>query len=250
MDTDTKVFDKIRALIRKAESSEHEGEAEAFADAAARIALKNAIDLSTLGDSQGADDFGTFKYEMHMPYRKDKLGMLNGMLAVVGAYLYYSNMRGTGKGGYFRVTIIGRKRVVESVWITFNSLCIQLDTAMLSYVDPASAAAAENPEHWADHKGYLGTQKKKYRRSFAVGFTGSVIDRWQKMKRTMEDEIPGSGLVLLSDYQRAKDAVTVSLGKRSRSSIREGRAGAQAGNMADIGGTRLPTGPAAICSGV
>lgn len=256
-DQTTKLFDRIRALMAKAEATEFDGEREAFEAKAAAMMAEHAISREQLGDVLDSDPMETHYFharDLHQlvtvkpnsfyvfdyipsTYRPQ---MWHGFMSVArecfGLWCYYS---GSKKYGY--IAVVGRRSQIEAFKATMRLLRIQAHREL--------SKPMPEDEYW-DHRS-KAAQTKNYRRGVAIGFYRGVVDRFRSEVREHDRESGSNTLpALRSDVRQAQDWANIrtvngtgaSFG--SGSGIAAGRSAgfASGGTTAGVGGGRSSLG--------
>lgn len=253
---------KIQGLLRKAEGTDNENEAEAFYAKAQDLMLRYAIDEARLRDLEGAQaakakpvkitvDFDWF-------YAQAKIRMISLIAKANRCKVIINPMAQRLDRKARQVYVIGYERDVENVQILFVSILLQATRAgKAEYKVRLSAKAfdhAAEPGWSGDYctvchepirEGRSGFTHKvegqtKFLTSFIYGYAETVGQRLMERNDAMRREDPtGMALVDLS-RERVDEAVNEffpSLGRGRKTSIRGTGwgAGQRAGHNADIG---------------
>lgn len=217
---------KVRALLERAASTEHDGEAESCREAAERLMVKYSIDAALLENKEGYKTKPTsFKCEMFAPYGKEK-GYLLFRISEV-----FSCTTIDIRNGDFHV--FGFESDLDMVWTLWESLQTQMVLELA-------------PHNYEDIT---------FKRSFMRAFANRVHDRLEEFYRAAVSESGGGTDLVLRDRKKDVDSAVrdeyPSL-TRSRSKSRRNNYGAhhghQAGGRADIGlaGNKVSAGSRSI----
>ena len=256
MTNSSKITARIRALLAKANSTGYDAEADAFAAKAAALALRHAIDLSTIGSDDDSSDFVTIIHDAPKGlFNRPKRSLLNSMCESLGVFLYGSSRPdGFTKTGRRRprvntLHLCGRKSTVETVWAIYLSLCVQADQELLAYDPPIPNIGGGDTPSWLTRR--LAADRRSARAAFIGGYVSTVADRWAEQHDRAEAEVPGVGLMMASDFDQAKRITAdagIQLGETSVR-FRSNAAGIAAGNRARLGGPSVTAGQRSIGAG-
>lgn len=220
--TDQKLFDRIRALLAKAESTKNEHEAEAFFEKAQDMMRKHAIDelaLQAAGDVK-AERIVILKHPIAVrdEIKLAKQYLLNGICGANRCRLL------TG-GAY--VTVVGYESDAEFCLLLWQSALLQF-------------AAARGPA-WRAYQAAGGTLSRfRWVNGFATGFAARCVER---LTTATQEAVAGTALEL---YDRGKDAdafiaenfKTKVVATRKHYDVEAGEQGRAAGDRADLSGGR------------
>lgn len=243
-DVPDNLLDRVRKLLDKAAS---EGvtpaEAEALTGKAAEMMAKYGIDRARLAASRPETDKpGSKAIFCDNPWGREKSALLGGLAKALRCQAIATTIRRTQSP---RVMVYGYASDLERLDILFTSLLLQMTHAVIAEAHPGASRA--------------------WRHAFLLGFAARVAGRVQAAEdraridaeNPTEDGCGGNGasmdLVLASREelvaQLVADKVPDLQTKRRTSyvSSTDGlSAGRAAGARADIGGTKIGGGPAAI----
>lgn len=230
MATDQSIAAKISALLAKAESTEHEGERDLLLAKAAELQNKYAIadELLARSGQKAREQVARERVceERNTPLVKAKRELIVGLA-----------------GLYRCTTVMGPRRAYIEVWghdsdrafvlKMFNSLCLQMQTAM---------ARDEREAYTNNIKGW--------RVSYAHGYVRRVYSRLHAAQaKERQVETPGNALVLadrtslVTKEMNAFYSDTLKKGRRYKDNAAANTGGFLAGraaaNEADLGGTRV-----------
>lgn len=245
MNNHERIYDKIRALLAKAESTEYPDEAAIYTAKAQELIATHAIDMALLQEHDGKGQVVTRILNIARPYPKEKYLLLSGVAranncrAILGVDLDEAMQRieegslDSSKGKL--ATVIGYESDLDAVELLFASLLVQAVNEMFGY--------GVQINEWGENR------TKSFRRSFLYQFAWRVGDRLAEAAESVRDEAAEShGPALLPVLASRADAVDEALKERFpntstlRTSVtnRHGvAAGDAAGKRADIGSTRL-----------
>ena len=233
---------KVRALLAKAEQTDFPDEADTYLGKAAMLIAKWELDEAMVWEHTPSDRRAapiTAMVGIPAPYA----GRKSVLLGVVGEANGCRVIRVGHSSEGHRFAVIGFAHDVEVTELLFSSLLVQMTRAML----------AERPP------GSNGTATAQWRRSFIVAFSNRVGARL-----TVAREVAGAAqqqsaaggerpmTLVLADRSRLVDDETRQQFPRLRSSYvsagssaARARAGAVAGNRAELG-DHLKPGPKAL----
>lgn len=252
MSTDTKLQDKIAALLRKAERTDNQKEAEAFAAKAEELILKWGIDRAMLQDKEGRRE-EIVQRKMTFPgakgqTRKDWLYLcfyvglgLGGLEMVTTAHQDEETGRYTDK--MKDMIIVGHETDVDAAMWLMSSILLQAQTAVARFwrnqMDSVYMFGAPP-----------ASVRSKAKSSFMSGYGTTVRNRLIKLRTRMEAEAgTGTELVLFDRSAAVKKAfgemfpnVTSGRGRRGTTDSNAYHNGADAGHSADLGQKRFSGG--------
>lgn len=230
----------IRALLAKAEATPYPAEAEAFTAKAtelmARFAVDEALLWATAPSSSSAPVESTI--ELLRPFVTQKAVLVHAVATTLGCRSLRIGRLPDNSGE--RVALIGFAPDVAMVETLVTSLFLQLTSAMTA-TGAAPAGTASQVAAW--------------RRSFIMGFTGTVTERLEADRRRAVAETEAtaapstagastavvlrerSGAVEDELHRRYPNIRTARVSAGTSAAGR--RAGTSAGRRADLGGTRL-----------
>ncbi len=248
VDAQASYADKIAKLLRQAEGTDSEAEAEAFTAKAQALMVKYAITEELLARAEGRQ-----VQDVIVTERVTYTGIFSRALFDIGWSIVRANdckgliyKRGTDTV----LTVIGFKSDVTNVKVLDASLQVQASTAM---------------QRWyrrQDVVGYTPMMKAKMRREFLFGFAQGLFTKLDRAKKVgidvaVADETTRTGdadgarkstdLVLLSKKERVTDWMDNEYGSALRTVRRNYSsggyaarvAGTQAGMNADVGNPRV-----------
>lgn len=237
MNNNSKIIDRVRAMLAKAEATNFPEEAELFAQKAHELIARHMLTEADLGSgSTTVRTFGrrTLWLEQN-GYVLVRRHLLSNVCAAYGAtFVYRAEVYREGRY-WTEIDLFARDDYLLAVEVLFQTL----DTQALR----------------------LMTSKRglRNRRSWYAGFAQAIGDRLHEVNRVTDDDAGGALLPLLaSDLAGARRAMDETFDNlrtvRGRGApinpyaAGEGRA---AGQTADIGGSRIerPTSPAALRPG-
>lgn len=245
MNHNERIYDKIRALLAKAESTDYPDEAAIFTAKAQELIATHAIDMALLEEREGRGQVITRIINIARPYPKEKYLLLSGVAranncrAILGVDLDEAMQRieeGTFDSSKGKLaTVIGYESDLEAVELLFASLLVQAVNEMLGH--------GVQVNQWGENR------TKSFRRSFLYQFAWRVGDRLSEAATAVRDEATEShGEALLPVLASRADAVDEAVKERfpNTTSLRTSvtnyagvAAGDAAGRRADIGTTRL-----------
>lgn len=257
----TPIIDKISALLTKAERTTNEHEAEAFFEAAQRLATKYAIDQATIEEARRASGEDAMKLanKVFTMGKRRQFGLYT-YVELFASIAYANDVQVAVTPDSTKVYAYGYDTDIAIVETLFNSLLIQMTQASASYI---ARGEYKNETVWRDGywENYGGTRGREWveagykpvhgstaRMSFQKAFAQRVGQRlWAARQYAMNQvrqESPGTGAELVlarkSDVVKAFASKFMGKGKytggqgatESRDAKRAGRA---AGDKARIG---------------
>ena len=244
MNDEHEVLAKIRKILAKAEDpAATPAEAETYTAKAAELMAAYGIDRALLAEeSPGSDVVGDRVVVCEPPYALDKAALLSSVAFELRCRAV-RRIRYVGPKATKQVSIhlFGYDSDLMRVEILFTSLLLQAQTALVRATPPPWETLAA------------------YRRSWLAGFTAAITRRLreaeERARRAAESRTgPGAGdtggvrrsldLVLVDRVQAVSAAVDaeyprLGTARGRRLSGSGGRSGWQAGQRADLGGTRV-----------
>lgn len=178
-EVDTRILERVRMLLAKAESTNFTAEAETFTAGAQALMARHSIDVALLaadGHDDGTDggDGGPQgrRIGIDTPYDGPKASLLTAVAAANRCRMVWTRELGFG-------TVIGYEADLEGVELLFTSLLVQANTAML----------AEGSR--ADHRGRSRT--RAFRSSFLTAYAHRIGKRLSEVAQAeMESAAPGA----------------------------------------------------------
>jgi hypothetical protein len=120
----SRVLNRIRTLLAKAEATEFAAEAEAFTAKAQDLMTRHAVDEALLGAAEdGAIDIRGVRVPIHNPYAGEQVSLLNQVARSNRCRAVWNKPLGL-------VTLLGTPVDVDQVEMLFTSLLIQATRAM------------------------------------------------------------------------------------------------------------------------
>ncbi|HEY1488561.1 MAG TPA: DUF2786 domain-containing protein [Micromonosporaceae bacterium] len=226
------ILDKVRKLLAKAEDPAcTTAEAEAFNAKAAELIAKFGVDRALLAEADPTSDIvGDRVIDLPAPYAADKCSLLAGIATELRCRAV---QRRDSRG--FAIHLFGFDSDLERVELVFTSLLVQASQALA--VQPAPP--------WEN--------VAAYRRSWLAGFTYAVVMRLRATEAraaTVAAPTEGGGrsvALVLADRsvhvaQRVSEAYPKLRFAGPRRLAGSGRRqGYNAGQRADLGGTKITT---------
>ncbi|CAM3430452.1 DUF2786 domain-containing protein [Nocardioides dubius] len=242
--SDHPILAKIRKLLAKAENdAATPQEAEAYTAKAAELIAAYGIDQALL-DADRATSAGTGDRVLNLdpPYARDKADLLATVSAHYGCQAVQIAER-TPDGTRWALHLFGHDADLERTELLFTSLLLQAATWMVRAPVPRGESAAA------------------FRRSWLAGFRGAIGTRLaaaeeaarQRADAVRAPGLPSTSLVLADRAALVTEALhrtypRLRAARRRQLSGSGARDGWQAGERADLGGTRLGNarGPATL----
>jgi hypothetical protein len=179
----SRMLNRIRTLLAKAEATEFAGEAETFTAKAQDLMTRHAIDETLLRASRhGAIDIRGVRVHVHNPYAGEKVALLNQVARANRCRAVWNKPLGL-------VTVLGTPLDVDQVEMLFTSLLIQATRAMAE----AGTRRAGSFDRSAS-----------FRRSFLMAYAVRIGER---LTETSEAAAATYGAELVPVLQRQTDAV-------------------------------------------
>ena len=173
---DTRLLDKVRALLAKAESTEFPEEAESLTAKAQELMARYAIDHAMLGRASagaggsGSDTPGGRRLAVDDPYAHGKALLLAAVATANRCCTVWSD-------AYGFATVVGFGSDIDIVELLYVSLLVQATRAM-------TAAGAVR-----DSAGRSRT--RSFRQSFLISFAGRIGERLAAATRVATEEAGG-----------------------------------------------------------
>ncbi|MCM3882905.1 DUF2786 domain-containing protein [Frankia sp. R82] len=165
---DTRILDKVRALLAKAESTEFADEAEALTAKAQQLMARHSIDEALLAAGQGSREEPTGRrVGIDNPYEMAKATLLDVVADANRCRTVWSKHLGHS-------TVIGFEPDLDAVELLYTSLLLQATTAM-------TRAGARQ-----DRAGRSRT--RSFRQSFLASFAMRIGERLRAASEQVRDE--------------------------------------------------------------
>lgn len=195
---------RVRALLAKAESTEHESEAMAFTAKAQELITKHAIDLAVVqGERPLIESPHLIRVPLDAPYVDAKALLLQTVAA-------HTRCRTLLHSDLAMSSVIGYPTDLEAVELLFTSLLVQAQRAL------AEASAGAPPG--------TRTRSQSFRAAFLHGFTGRIGERLGEVNRlAYADAQAGTFLpVLRSQSDRVDAFIAERFGRTVEKAVRGG----------------------------
>lgn len=249
-----KMLDKVRGLLAKAESTEHEAEAEAFFAKAYELIQTYAIDETDLRDAGGDDPIDTEKVWLPEPYSRAKVEIAFALSRHLGCYVVYdSHILDVHRDGQGRLTqsrergrnihVTGTATNREAFKLVLTSLLTQCAGQVLrinkKYIQEHAEDFAVRRTSYGES--YLTLPSTKTARDqFIVGFGRGVQAQLRTASKDENTGMSKPGALALRDaYQVAQDEYLDGNRVGTGNSKSGNRAGRAAGKRADVGRPRV-----------
>jgi hypothetical protein len=156
--TDTRVLNRIRALLAKAESTTYPAEAETYTAKAQELAARHSIDEALLVARTGDPSVVPFARRLGVdhPYEDEKVSILDGVARANRCHTVWSPELGFA-------TVFGFDADIDAVDVLYTSLLIQAHRAMAQTEPPGGKAGR--------------ARLRTFRRSFLVAFAVRIGER-------------------------------------------------------------------------
>jgi hypothetical protein len=165
----SRVYEKIRALLAKAESTDSDAEAEAFTEKAQQLIARHSLNEALLARTgQGKREPEALRVVVERPYEQPKSELLAQIANANHCRPVY-----WPAGGF--TTLIGDRDDLRSVELLFNSLLVQA-TAAMTRADSAAAKAGTS-------------QTRSFRQSFLASFAWRIGERLRESAADTEREV-------------------------------------------------------------
>ena len=119
----SRMLNRVRTLLAKAEATEFAAEAETFTAKAQDLMTRHAVDEALLRVSENAIDIRGVRVHVHNPYAGEKVSLLNQVARANRCRAVWNKPLGL-------VTVLGTPIDVDQVEMLFTSLLIQATRAM------------------------------------------------------------------------------------------------------------------------
>ncbi|MDT0213681.1 DUF2786 domain-containing protein [Rothia sp. ARF10] len=171
---DSRVLERVRMLLAKAESTTFEAEAETFTAGAQALMSRHSIDVALLSERDAGAGEGAprgRRIGIETPYDGPKASLLTAVAAANSCRMVWTRALGFG-------TVVGFESDLESVELLFTSLLVQANSRML----------AEGSR--ADQRGRSRT--RAFRSSFLTAYAQRIGERLREV-RDAETEAAAPG---------------------------------------------------------
>ncbi|KGN42652.1 DUF2786 domain-containing protein [Knoellia aerolata] len=169
-DVDSRILERVRMLLAKAESTTFAAEAETFTAGAQALMARHSIDAALLTAERGGASLEGGprgrRIGIDTPYDGPKASLLTAVASANNCRMVWTRELGFG-------TVVGFEADLESVELLFTSLLVQANSAML----------AEGSR--ADHRGRSRT--RAFRSSFLTAFAYRIGERLRQVTREAMD---------------------------------------------------------------
>ncbi|MCC3764696.1 DUF2786 domain-containing protein [Glycomyces sp. TRM65418] len=165
----SRVYEKIRALLAKAESTDSDAEAEAFTAKAQQLIARHSLNEALLARTgQGKREPEALRVVVERPYEKPKAELLAQIADANHCRPVY-----WPAGGF--TTLIGDRDDLRSVELLYNSLLVQATAAMTRAGSIAAKAG--------------NSQTRSFRQSFLASFAWRIGERLRASAADTEREV-------------------------------------------------------------
>jgi hypothetical protein len=246
---DQKLLNRVRALLAKAESTDHPAEAEAFTEKAHELMARYGIEQAQLAaDGKITDEITTMQVDMTGSYTAEKTRLLSQIALACRCRAVLYSFPGSSAVAY--VVIVGHRSDLDRIEVIYTSLLLQA-TGQLQHQRPPR-------DIWGEPVSSVAV----YRRSWFTGFSYAVGARLKAIEaraaaqaQTQQASTPGapSTELVLVDRKTKVDAAYNELfsdlptcKSTRRIDPRAYHAGSDAGRRADLGQARVGGQRAAI----
>lgn len=236
-----KIKTKVQKLINQANDRQGQPEAEAFMARAVELMAKYGFEERDLDRADAGDEIISQTIEFSGSYTDMQARLLTGIAQALHCDSFGSKRARSTK--WNSLTLFGKRRHIERVAILFPLLNAQM------------ASQSKNPSL----SGNIFTSTVTQRRSFMLGYIGTITNRLTRMENSAADGTEDSNryaVALVDDAEAAKAALRDHLNERGMS-VGSDRAryradqgamrnGSNAANRADLGQARMGGARAAI----
>ncbi|WP_404383944.1 DUF2786 domain-containing protein [Knoellia locipacati] len=175
-DVDSRILERVRMLLAKAESTTFAAEAETFTAGAQALMARHSIDAALLAAEAGEQSLAGGPHGRRIgidtPYDRPKASLLTAVASANSCRMVWTRELGFG-------TVVGFESDLESVELLFTSLLVQANSAML----------AEGSRE--DHHGRSRT--RAFRSSFLTAYAHRIGERLRQVAREeMESAAPAA----------------------------------------------------------
>lgn len=163
-DVDTRILERVRMLLAKAESTTFAAEAETFTAGAQALMARHSIDVALLSEREpgaSADAPRGLRIGIDTPYDGPKASLLTAVATANSCRMVWTKELGFG-------TVVGFEADLDSVELLFTSLLVQANARML----------AEGSR--ADHLGRSRT--RAFRSSFLTAYAHRIGERLREVR--------------------------------------------------------------------
>lgn len=227
---------KIQALLRKAESTEHQEEADALFAKAQQLMTMWAIDdalLDTAASDTQREEVIEHRVALRKSYYKVDALLLDGVARANNCRVLMTDVK--MDRGVYAAFLLGHRSDVQRVESLFNSLMLQMTMALRQAADEAGIRG--QPQK-IQHPWY-----RSFREGYAVRIAKRLSEANQEAAESHSDD---RALPALQDRSArvdnwVEDNYNVRAGRRSqaRRFLEASMAGRKAADNADIGQTRV-----------
>ena len=157
------ILERVRALLAKAESTDHESEAMAFTAKAQELMTKHAIEQAMIDEAGAAESSpGMIRIPLDAPYADAKALLLQTIAE-------HTRCRSLFLAELALSHVIGYSDDLEAVELLFTSLLVQAQRGLAEASATAPAGAR--------------TRSQAFRSAFLLGFTGRIGERLEEVRR-------------------------------------------------------------------
>ena len=182
---DSRVLEKVRALLAKAESTTFPEEAEALSAKAQELMARHAIEEAMVATAAGVDDEPT---GLRVPIDEPYAGARSVLLSVVASA---NRCRAVWSKQLGFSTVVGFECDLEFVDVLYTSLLVQATSAMV-------AAGSQFDR-------YGRSRTRSFRQSFLLAYAQRIGDRLRAAETAAVEEYGEELLPVLADRSAAVD---------------------------------------------
>ncbi len=177
------ILERVRALLAKAESTEHESEAMAFTAKAQELMTKHAIEQAMIDQADAAQSSpGMIRVPVDAPYADAKALLLQTVAE-------HTRCRSLFLAELALSHVVGYSDDLEAVELLFTSLLVQAQRGLAEASATAPAGAR--------------TRSQAFRSAFLLGFTGRIGERLEEVRRLAYEGADAKGFL---PVLRSRDA--------------------------------------------
>ena len=235
--TESTYVTKINALLRKAESTGSQAEADALFGKAQELMTKWAIDDAMLDQARGKDEQEKIEQRvviLRSNFYDADAGILTSVAVNNQARVLVTERKGEKRGERYAY-IVGFPTDLDRVEMLFTSMMIQMGSALEQHI-------RNLPEPLASDR----YAKKQERKSFRIGFSSRIYTRLREARDTTAQTGTGNpyALALQSKEERVQnylDEMGAGPKRRGKQKISSSGyvAGQRAADRADVGNPRV-----------
>lgn len=220
-----KIIDKVRALLRKAESAREIGsqsEAETFAKKAQELILKYNLEKHQLGEGKDPQRFEALRWDYVPYYKKTEANWIAVLFSCIAEFNFcrvvINSSYHKGKKQPIAITVLGERENAETVVFICEQLINRIRSMKSTY--------------WKEYQAIGGYEKKNtWSRGFFRGVVAGLYDQLQKQREEQKKKNEQVGGLMLYNDKALEEFTTQQYPRlrTSRSSRLTGISGFQQG---------------------